>query len=197
MIEDVLDVSRIEAGQVGLDLTDVDVHTAVQQQVDSFDAEARGKGLALRLDAPSPVGTVRCDRRRLDQIVDHLLSNAIKFTDRGDVTVGLHVVGDRLELSVADTGVGIAPEALALLFNPFTQVTRPGGRVHEGTGLGLAISRSLARALGGDLVATSEQGHGSRFTLTLPWARVEAAVAGVAPADVVHRAEDRETSVTT
>jgi signal transduction histidine kinase len=198
LIEDVLDISRIEAGQVGLEYGDVDVDDLVALRVASFQGEAARKHLDLEFVSPDDVPMIRCDARRLAQIVDKLLSNALKFTEHGRVAVELRVAADRLDLSVVDTGVGIAPEALALLFTPFTQVTRPGGRVHDGTGLGLAIARNLARALGGDIVATSEQGRGSRFTLTVPRLATEPpAVASLVSQAVSRRPGAEERSAAT
>ena len=107
----------------------------------------------------------------------NLLANAIKFTESGSVTVEIVTRAGRLEVTVADTGIGIAQEAIPCLFKPFSQVARPGGRLYEGTGLGLAIARNLARALGGDLTVESIAGHGSRFKLWLP---LQATASGIA-----------------
>jgi PAS domain S-box-containing protein len=170
LIEDVLDISRIEAGQVGLEFAPVDLHELVARRVESFGAEAARKRLALEFEAGDAVPVVRTDGKRVGQIVNNLLSNAIKFTEHGGVRTTLRLVGDDVELAVVDTGIGIPPDALVTLFNPFTQVTRPGGRLHEGTGLGLAISRNLARALGGDVTVRSDLDRGSTFTLRLPLA---------------------------
>jgi PAS domain S-box-containing protein len=171
LIEDVLDISRIEAGQVALDFTDVDLPELVTRQAEAFGPEAQRKGIELRVEAPPGVPRVRSDLKRTAQIVNNLLSNAIKFTDRGGVTVQVRHDGGRVEVRVRDTGMGIAADSLDKLFNPFTQVVRPGGRLHEGTGLGLAISRNLARAMGGDIVVESVVDQGSTFTFSMPLAR--------------------------
>jgi signal transduction histidine kinase len=168
MIEDVLDVTLIEAGQVGLEFSDVDMRAIVSQQLSALELDAARKGLALQMSATGSLPTVRTDPRRAGQIVTNLLANAVKFTDRGSITVDIAARADRFEISVADTGIGIDPESLASLFQPFNQVARPGGRLQAGTGLGLAISRKLAHALGGDLTVESTAGGGSRFTLWLP-----------------------------
>ena len=168
LIEDVLDISRIEAGQIGLEFTDVDVGDLVARRVEAFGPEAARKGIELRVDVQTALPTIRSDRKRVGQIVNNLLSNAVKFTDQGSVTVEMRAASERIEVVVTDTGVGIPDAARPLLFNPFTQVIRPGGRLHEGTGLGLAISRNLAHALGGDITVTSEAGRGSCFTVWLP-----------------------------
>jgi PAS domain S-box-containing protein len=171
LIEDVLDISRIEAGQVVLDFADVDLPELVARRAEAMAPEAARKGIELRVEAPRGVPLVRSDPKRTAQIVDNLLSNAIKFTDRGSVTVSVRRDGERVEVAVADTGMGIAAGSLDKLFNPFTQVVRPGGRLHEGTGLGLAISRNLARAMGGEIVVESVVDQGSTFTFTMPLAR--------------------------
>ncbi|HWJ05533.1 MAG TPA: PAS domain S-box protein [Steroidobacteraceae bacterium] len=176
LVEDVLDISRIEAGQVGLEFDSVDLRCLLERKVAAFAPEAARKQIRLELDAGAASTWVRSDSRRLAQIVTNLVSNAIKFTDTGGVTVSLQAVKDRIELVVEDTGVGIPAPALDQIFDPFLQVARPGGRLRDGAGLGLAIARNLARALGGDIEVRSEPGLGSRFTFWLPaTARVEAA----------------------
>ena len=174
LIEDVLDISRIEAGQVGLEFAEVDLADIVARRVDAFGPEYARKGVALRIETEGAVPVIRSDRKRTAQIVNNLLSNALKFTDQGCVTVRLRASLDQVEMHVIDTGIGIPASALGSLFKPFTQVIRPGGRLHEGTGLGLAISRNLARALGGDITVVSEVGQGSRFEFWLPLAPREA-----------------------
>jgi signal transduction histidine kinase len=181
LIEDVLDISRIEAGQVGLEFTAVDLHGLVHRRIEAFRPEYARKGIALRLEVEEALPVVRSDSKRTAQVVNHLLSNALKFTDSGSVTVRLRSLPDRLELLVVDTGIGISPDAQAQLFNPFTQVARPGGRMREGAGLGLAISRNLARALGGDITLASEVGCGSRFTFWLPLQVAEPAATDASP----------------
>jgi PAS domain S-box-containing protein len=171
LIEDVLDISRIEAGQVVLDFADVDLPDLVARRVEAFGPEAQHKGIELRAEAPRGIPPVRSDPNRTAQIVNNLLSNAIKFTERGSVVVRVRHGGDRVEVSVTDTGIGIAAESIDKLFNPFSQVVRPGGRLHEGTGLGLAISRDLAHAMGGEITVASIVDQGSTFTLSMPLAR--------------------------
>ena len=168
LIENVLDITRIEAGQVGIEFTDVDLQELVSQHVSVFAAEAARKRIRLEVMASNALPAIRTDARRAGQIIANLLANAVKFTEQGSVTVEIETRVDRIEITVADTGIGIAERELSRLFNPFSQVSRPGGRLYEGTGLGLAISRHLARALGGDVSVTSEEGRGSRFVLWLP-----------------------------
>ena len=168
LVENVLDVSLIEAGQVGLEYAEVDLGELLRRRVEGFAEDARRKGVRLALELPAHAPTIRSDARRVEQIVDHLVSNAVKFTDQGEVVVALGGAHGRLEIAVTDTGVGIPAFALAQIFDPFVQVARPGGKLRDGTGLGLSIARNLARALGGDVAVVSEPGRGSCFTLWLP-----------------------------
>jgi PAS domain S-box-containing protein len=168
LIEDVLDITRIEAGQVAFEVTAVDVHELAVRGLASVEVEAARKGIALRLDVASTPPRIRSDARRVSQIISNLLDNAVKFTARGTVSVVLTSHPGRIEIAVVDTGIGIAAHALDKLFRPFGQLAQPGGRLHVGTGLGLAVSRNLARALGGDVTVASEEHRGSCFKLWLP-----------------------------
>ena len=168
LIENVLDITRIEAGEVGFEFTSIDMEALVSRHVGAFEAAARRKGLSLQLRMQGSIPLVCSDARRVGQILTNLLGNAIKFTDHGEVTVEMASLDNRFEVSVADTGIGIAAAMIPALFKPFSQAPRPGGRLYEGPGLGLAISRTLARALGGDVAVASVEGGGSRFTLSLP-----------------------------
>jgi PAS domain S-box-containing protein len=168
LVEDILDVSRIEAGQVGLEYGEVDLHELVANRVGQFGDLAARKGVTLRVESYGPGPVIRSDARRVGQILGHLISNAVKFTDAGGVAITVRTTVQRVEIAVSDTGIGIPEAALTQIFDPFVQVARPGGRLREGTGLGLAIARNLARALGGDITVHSEPARGSRFTLWLP-----------------------------
>ena len=134
---------------------------------------AEKKGLALRVELAPEIGALVSDPRRVEQVLLNLLNNAIKFTERGTVTLTAEIAAPglrtpRYPYSVADTGIGIKPEDLSKLFQPFRQIDSGLSRQHEGTGLGLAICRRLAELLGGEIHAESEWGKGSVFTLTLP-----------------------------
>jgi PAS domain S-box-containing protein len=177
LINDVLDLSKIEAGQLEIHAQPFDLNASVEVVLASMRPLATGKGLELlAVSAPLPAPLVS-DRRRVEQILLNLLSNAIKFTDHGSVTLTVDVVGDEwatgppgrvLRLRVADTGIGITPAGLATLFQPFRQLDSGLARQNEGTGLGLAICRRLATLLGGEMSAASEASQGSVFALTLP-----------------------------
>ena len=173
LVDDILDLSRIEAGQVTLHLEACDP-LAVLAEVDALlrpRAAERLVGLRVSAEGRLP-RSVRTDRTRLRQILVNLVGNGLKFTDRGQVDLVLSCIREpdgtaRLRFRVTDTGIGIPPERLAALFTPFHQAHGPDQRGRGGTGLGLAISRRFARMLGGDVEAASRPGVGSTFTLTL------------------------------
>jgi PAS domain S-box-containing protein len=179
LINDVLDISKIEAGQLEVRFAPLDLGRAITRAVDSVRVLADKKGLAIETSFPEVLPPLESDPRRVEQIFLNLLSNAVKFTERGSVK--LHVArGERggapcVEVAITDTGIGIRPEGLAQLFQPFRQLDTGLQRQHEGTGLGLAICMRLARLLGGTIEAESEWGRGSTFTLILPEGRPAAA----------------------
>jgi signal transduction histidine kinase len=171
LINQVLNYTRIDAGAVRYDLVDVPVAEAVATAEALVLPQVRAHGLVY-LPAAIPAGLrVRADAEKLQQILLNLLGNAIKFTDRGGgVRVECTVLDATVSIAVIDTGIGISPEKLAGIFEPFVQIDQRLTRENDGVGLGLAISRELARGMGGDLTATSATGEGSRFVLTLPLA---------------------------
>jgi PAS domain S-box-containing protein len=170
LINDILDLSKVEAGRLEVERIACAPHVIVGQAVLELGAKAREKGIGLEFAAEGPVPqTVLSDPLRLRQIVLNLVTNAIKFTERGGVQVLASLAaGDpaRYALRVIDTGVGIPREKIGALFEAFVQADSSIARKYGGTGLGLVISRKLARALGGDVTAASEPGKGSTFTLT-------------------------------
>jgi len=169
LINQVLNYTRVETGTVRYDLSDVPVGEALAAAEALIVPQVRARGLTYLLGGCDPALRVRADRDKLQQILLNLLTNAIKFTDAGgELRVACGTRGGAVEISVADTGVGIAADKLASVFEPFVQVDQRLTRPHEGVGLGLAISRDLALGMGGDLVAESTPGVGSTFTLTLP-----------------------------
>jgi PAS domain S-box-containing protein len=171
LINDILDLSKVEAGHLEVERIPCAPHIVCGEVVQALAVKARENGLALRVTADTDVPeTIQSDPARLRQIVTNLVGNAIKFTEHGSVTVALAVTsrtGSPLTISVIDTGIGVAPEKLSTLFEPFVQADASITRRFGGTGLGLAISRRFARALGGDIVAVSEPGKGSTFTVTV------------------------------
>jgi PAS domain S-box-containing protein len=168
LINDVLDLSKIEAGQLNVQKAPFDFREAATRVVESVRPLAEKKGLRVRFDLAPEVGTVVSDRRRVEQVLMNLLSNAIKFTDRGDVEVDSAITGGEVVTSVRDTGIGVKPEDQPILFRPFQQVEVGLARTHEGTGLGLSICRKLLGLLGGSIDFTSVFGVGSVFSFRIP-----------------------------
>lgn len=168
LINDVLDISKIEAGQVELALAPFAVRSALEAALRTVAPAAQKKGLALKVSVAPEVGVIVSDRRRFEQILLNLLSNAVKFTEQGEVEVQALVIDTYLTIRVRDTGIGIKPENLSRLFQPFQQLDVGLARRHDGTGLGLSIAANLARLLGGDLTVESTWGRGATFTVRLP-----------------------------
>ena len=169
LINEVLNYAKLETGAVRYDLAPVHVSEALAEAEGLVMPQARAKGLALRMPDCPPDLVVRADAEKLRQILVNLLSNAVKFTDRGGrIDVGCACDEAQVRLLVRDSGIGIAGDKLAAIFEPFVQVRADLTRTAEGTGLGLAISRDLARGMGGDIAVESQPGTGSTFTLTLP-----------------------------
>ncbi len=170
LVNDILDLARIEAGRMPLHLEPVSLAALVASVLDSVEPMAHAKGLRLRVDVPPELPALITDRTRVKQIVLNLLSNAVKFTRDGSVSVAARALpGDEaVELAVADTGIGIAAEALPGIFDDFRQVDQSSTREFGGTGLGLSIVRKLLGLLGGSIRAESAPGEGTTFTVTLP-----------------------------
>jgi PAS domain S-box-containing protein len=169
LINDVIDVSKIEAGLIEAVPEEVDVHDVVSEAVTSCENAAQDKGINLKIQTIHH--TLHTDRTRLLQCLLNLISNAVKYTEKGTITVCAEVPDgdDTLELSVADTGVGIQEKDLGKLFSPFVRLNSPLTSTVPGTGLGLYLTRKLAReVLQGDLTVTSTSGVGSRFVLRVP-----------------------------
>ncbi|HKG91403.1 MAG TPA: PAS domain S-box protein [Gemmatimonadaceae bacterium] len=172
IINDILNFSRIEAGQLSYDFSAVPLHAMVESVAPMVAPQAQLKGLRLERSGCAPGVAAWADRSKLEQILLNLLSNAVKFTEAGGV-VSLscgHSGGSAL-FTVRDSGVGIPADQTEAIFEPFVQVGRTLTSMREGTGLGLAISRDLARAMGGEITVQSQPGAGSTFTLRLPLAQ--------------------------
>ena len=168
LINDVLDLSKIEAGQLNVQKAPFDFRESATRVVSSVKPLAEKKGLRVRFELAPGVGTVVSDRRRVEQVLMNLLSNAIKFTDRGEVEVATAISEGNVVTSVRDTGIGVKPEDQPILFRPFQQVDIGLARAHEGTGLGLSICRKLVGLLDGSIDFTSAFGVGSVFTFRIP-----------------------------
>ncbi len=167
LIDTVLDISKIEAGQMDVQPTTFELSTLVNLVVDTSQPLLR-EGVRLETDVQDDLPQIFSDEDKLKQILLNLLSNAAKFTHEGAITLASRHDGAWLYVDVNDTGIGVSEDALERIFEDFQQADTSTTREYGGTGLGLPISRSLARLLGGDLTACSIEGEGSTFTLTLP-----------------------------
>ncbi|TAN50172.1 MAG: HAMP domain-containing histidine kinase, partial [Betaproteobacteria bacterium] len=166
---DILDLSKIEAGRMELEIAEFDLPAMLEAALVLIKERAARHGIALRLEAAPQLGALRGDERKLKQVVVNLLSNAVKFTPAGgSVTVRAQRAGEWIEVAVTDTGVGIAPEDQAAVFEEFKQVGRDSARKAEGTGLGLALAKKFVQLHGGSIHLESAPGRGSTFTLSLP-----------------------------
>lgn len=181
VLNDVLDLSRVEAGQLSIAEAPFELETLARGVLGGFDGQASAKGLALDLELRVD-GWWKGDAQRIRQIVSNLVSNAVKFTEGGAVRLVIETTEEGLRFAVEDTGSGIAPDTLASLFARFAQADASITRRHGGTGLGLAISRELAELMDGRLTATSRLGEGSCFVLEVPLARVAAEAPAQIPA---------------
>ncbi|HEX4405251.1 MAG TPA: CHASE3 domain-containing protein, partial [Polyangia bacterium] len=169
LINDILDLSKIEAGKLDVRPEEIAVARLCDELVDVFRPVARDKGIDLTttVDADVPTAIVT-DEVRAQQVLRNLLSNALKFTERGGVSLHVRREGARVAFSVKDTGIGVAPEQHEVIFEAFRQADGTTNRKYGGTGLGLSISRDLARLLGGEIQLASAPGSGSVFTLIVP-----------------------------
>lgn len=168
LINDVLDISKIEAGQLEIRAAPFDLLASIERVRAMVAPLAEKKGLGLHVAVPELPGAMHSDRRRVEQILLNLLNNGIKFTDHGEIVLAVGVANDSVRFTVADTGIGMRKEHLSELFQPFRQLDSGLQRQHEGTGLGLAICHRLVGLLGGTISVESEWGRGSEFFVTLP-----------------------------
>lgn len=193
LLNDMLDLSRLEAGRMSVETTPFDLRRTVVEAIRMWKPQAADKGLRLRLEGAAglPHWAVG-DPTRLRQVLNNLLSNAIKFTQEGAVTLrletGPQADGQRtISFAVDDTGPGMTPDQIVRLFTPYDQLDPGAARKHGGSGLGLVISRELARLMGGDLTVSSAAGKGATFVLTLSLEEAEAPAEEQAPAAVQAR----------
>ncbi|MFO1413493.1 MAG: ATP-binding protein [Burkholderiales bacterium] len=176
LVNDVLDLNKIEAGRVAVTQAPEDVRALLADAVASHQAFAQGKGLVLASEvAPDVPATIVCDRTKVLRVLNNLLHNAIKFTDAGTVRARVCLNDGRVAFAVSDTGPGIPLDKQEAVFEKFVQADSSLARAHEGTGLGLALCRQLAQLLGGTITLASQPGAGTTFTFTLPLLREERA----------------------
>jgi signal transduction histidine kinase/CheY-like chemotaxis protein len=173
LIDDILDLTRIEADRLPLEKADCPLPQIIDDVIAAVQVQARQKGLSLDVEYQYPLPeTIRTDRARLRQVLVNLVGNAVKFTGQGGVRIAIGCKRNadgtgRMRFAVSDTGIGIPADKIGGLFQPFMQVDASSTRRYGGSGLGLALSRRLAKALGGDIEVTSQLGKGSTFTLTI------------------------------
>ena len=173
LINDILDLSKIEAGRMELEVTDFDLPSAIDNALILVRERATRRGITLRRTIDEQLGMLRGDERKVKQVLLNLLSNALKFTpEGGGIDVSARLQDGAAEIAVTDTGVGIAPEDQEAVFEEFRQVGSADKKV-EGTGLGLALSRKFIELHGGRIWVKSQAGQGSTFTFTLPVRREE------------------------
>jgi CheY-like chemotaxis protein len=188
VINDILDVAKIEAGRLEIESRDFNLHELVEATCDMVAATAAGKGVELQSFVHDDVpGLVRGDRMRVGQVLSNLVSNAVKFTADGEVVVEVLVLratdeAATIRFEVRDTGIGIPPDRIVALFDPFSQADAGTTRRFGGTGLGLTIAKDLTQLMGGTIDATSEVGVGSRFRVEIPFTPAEADVPAPVPA---------------
>jgi signal transduction histidine kinase len=168
LINDVLDISKIEAGQLDLSITSFDLKSSIEKTVKLVSPLAQKKGIDLQLDISESTGTITTDQRRLEQILLNLLNNAVKFTEKGHVHISCRIENDHYLLSFSDTGIGMRPEELPDIFQPFHQIDTGLARKREGTGLGLSICKKTLEVMGGSIGAESQWEQGSTFTVCIP-----------------------------
>jgi signal transduction histidine kinase/HAMP domain-containing protein len=167
LINDILDLSRIEAGREDVRVGLVSLKDVVSEVVAMLGPQAEQKGVALRDEVAAGLPPLATDPDKVRHILQNLVANAVKFTDKGSVVVSADMVGGEARVAVTDTGIGIAPEHLGIIFDEFRQADSGAARRHGGTGLGLSIARKYARLLGGDVTVESTLGQGSTFTVRL------------------------------
>jgi len=167
LINDVINVSKIETGKVELFIEEFDLTDLMQEVKESFKVAADEKDLKLSIEMPERL-IIKGDERRTKQVIMNLMSNAVKFTDRGEIETKVRKEDKRVKVSVTDTGIGIKEEDMDKLFKQFSRIYAEGRPVTEGTGLGLYLSKKIVNLLGGQLKAESEFGKGSKFTFTFP-----------------------------
>ncbi len=168
LVTEILDLTSIEAGNLKVEVGPQGLRPLLEEQCESLQVQAAERGIELRPVQCDEILEVLVDRRRFSQVMRNLLSNAVKFTDTGHVAVTARRISGDVRINVQDTGIGIAPDQLSLLFQPFARVRGSSAGVRPGTGLGLAICRRIVEAMGGQIGVDSTVGQGSRFWFTVP-----------------------------
>ena len=168
LVNDILNFSKLESGSFSIELDAVDLVAVIDDVAGAIQPLIQERGLELKLEIANDLPPVYANRERLEQVLTNLLANAIKFTEHGSVTVRASAASERARFSIADTGIGIAPDKLSTIFQAFQQVDNEHQDRYPGTGLGLAISRRLMELMGGTLTVESTPGQGSTFSGDVP-----------------------------
>jgi signal transduction histidine kinase len=168
LIDDVLDLAKVESGKMEVLNSTFRIDEMIVEVTQNVASIISTKNLMFIREVPQDLGTITTDRRKVLQILLNLASNAVKFTDRGEIRIRCEMFSSTLGISVSDTGIGIKPEDLPLLFQAFSQVDDSLRKRHIGTGLGLYLSKRLANLLGGEITVESQYGKGSTFRLEIP-----------------------------
>jgi signal transduction histidine kinase len=193
LINDILDLSKIEAGRMELALTTFALAPLIDDVVKTIEPLAAKNSNRVSVNCDAAIGTVHADQMRLRQALLNLMSNANKFTERGTITINAHHGqengGDWVTLAVTDTGIGMTPEQMGKLFQEFSQASSATASKYGGTGLGLVISRRFCQMMGGDITVESAPGRGSTFTIRLP--RIVDAMKEAVTTNPAHTGEGR------
>jgi len=167
LINDIIDISRVETGKVDLIIEKFDLPSVIMEIKDSFDLAVAEKNLKMSLDMPKEL-IITSDERRTKQIIMNIVSNAVKFTEKGKIDIKVATKDKKVEILVKDTGTGIKKEDMKKLFKQFSRILVGRKEIKRGTGLGLYLSKKIVYMLGGEIKAESQFGKGSEFTITLP-----------------------------
>jgi signal transduction histidine kinase len=168
LINDILDLSKIEAGRMEVTPSEFDLDPIIEMCLRTVEPMTSGKDITLRHNTNGEIPHLFTDQDKVKQILINLLSNAVKFTEQGEVNVDVKGANGRVNITVSDTGIGIPDEQLSAVFEEFTQLDSSSTKRYGGTGLGLSITRHLAILIGGDISVRSEQGVGSTFSVDIP-----------------------------
>lgn len=169
LINDVLDISKVEAGRVELSIKEFDIIVLVNEVIESIAPEVKAKNLVLKINFQEKSILIKNDSRRVRQILTNLMSNALKFTEHGSINVNLNIKNEgEISISITDTGIGIKKENIDMLFEPFQQINSDFTNNYKGTGLGLYLCKKLSSLIQGNIQVLTKSGEGSQFTLNLP-----------------------------
>ena len=168
LINDILDLAKIESGRMDVNSKRFSLSSAIEAVTERLEIIAEEKGIQIKVEVPDNLPEIESDEIRVDQILQNLMGNAVKFTEKGHVAITVRRDAENVHIEISDSGIGISEKDLPHIFEEFRQVDGTTARQYEGTGLGLTIAHKAAGMLGGDLTVESVLGKGSTFTLTLP-----------------------------